>query len=302
MPPSPESRPLDAGRGGPSSGSSGSGGAAAVPGGAQSCLDDAAIAAALQAEEDQAAEQLRHSRRGPEAAARAGGGQSPAPTIAWPAGPDEESGWRQGPPLQPGPPPLGSGHQVDLRSPRQRLLQLIGAAACIVLLTTLVVVGYFLIVARLHKRAVGAESSGPGRPTEEPVYEAQTFENISRAALDATNKYREFKGLAALMWHPGLANIAAGHASEMAAGTAPFGHEGFDERVRQYPFASSRAAENLGQCRGRDDVATCAVNGWILSHTHEQNLVGDFDQCGIGTAYNAADERWFFTQLFAATS
>merc|ERR1712039_51592 len=144
---------------------------------------------------------------------------------------------------------------------------------------------------------------GGGSPPiveDDPAFESNIFENISRDALDATNKYRAFKGLASLEWHQGLASIAAIHAEEMAKGISPFSHAGFEDRVRQYPFSSSRAAENLGKCRGHDDVAQCAVNGWIGSPLHEQNLLGDFDLCGIGTGYNALEERWFLTQLFAA--
>lgn len=248
-----------------------------------SCDNDAAIAAALQAEENSASSQRDHSR-GPEAAAR-----STSPTLAWPPRPDEEAG--QAPAPAPAP--------VDDRTSRRRLIGRIAAVVSIVVAAGIVFLGYLVVTGHFRKRAVSGGS--PGIAEDDAVYEDLLFENISRGAFDATNNYRDFKGLASLVWHQGLASIATDHAAEMAEGVARFSHEGFDDRVSQYPFSAARAAENLGQCRFHDDVAQCAVSGWIRSPLHEKNLVGDFDLCGIGTAYNAIDERWFLTQLFAAS-
>jgi len=240
----------------------------------QSCQDDAAIAAALQAEEELAAQE--HS---------AEGGNRPSPRSAWPAGSDQADR------------AAASGCAVDTRSPRRRfILRVIAAATIIFVLAVIGVIWHLTATGRLHKR----DAPIGGSPREETSDLSQEFENISRAALAATNEYRAFKGLSALEWHQGLASIAVDHAGEMAAGSMPFSHEGFEDRVSQYPAYATMAAENLGQCKGHEDIAICAVNGWILSPEHEQNLIGDFDHCGIGTAHNSADGRWFITQLFAA--
>jgi len=245
----------------------------------QSCQDDAAIAAALQAEEDLAAQaQQQQSTEG---------GSRPEPRSAWPVGSDQADRT------------VASGSEADTMSPRRRCILRVGiAAAVLLLLGALGVVWYLIDTGHLLQKGGAPKTSSP---TEEAADISQEFENISRAALAATNKYRTFKGLSSLDWHQGLASIAVDHAGEMAAGSMPFSHEGFQNRISRYPMHAVRAAENLGQCKGHEDVATCAVNGWILSPEHEQNLAGDFDHCGIGTARNSTDGRWFITQLFAAT-
>ena len=53
----------------------------------------------------------------------------------------------------------------------------------------------------------------------------------------------------------------------------PFGHDGFDGRVRQYPMAHRSAAENVAMSRGITDVAQTAVHGWINSPGHRKNLL-----------------------------
>lgn len=248
--------------------------------------DDAAIAAALQAEEEHAV-RLWDAGRGPQAAARGGAGEAPAVSEAWP--PLGDFGDEGAEPLV-----------VDTRSPRRRLLQRVCAGVLLLLLVSMVVAGYFIAVAVLHR---GDENPGVGSTTgEQLVYVRRAFENISRAALDDTNRYRVLKGLRPLQWHDGMAEIAAEFAEQITAGQAAFSHTGFPARVARFPFRYSRAGENLGMCLGYPDIAGCAVNGWIQSPEHEKNLVGSFDLCGIGTAQNASDGRYYLNQLFAATA
>lgn len=47
----------------------------------------------------------------------------------------------------------------------------------------------------------------------------------------------------------------------MGDGKVPFGHQGFDQRVSQFPFAVHSAAENVAMSNGFSDVARVAVNG-----------------------------------------
>jgi len=123
-------------------------------------------------------------------------------------------------------------------------------------------------------------------------------ELIARQALDGTNRYRAFLGVAPLRWHDGIARIAAQHAAQMASGAMPFSHDGFDARVRAFPVAYQSAAENLALNQGVADVAGAAVDGWIKSPGHEKNLRGPFNLCGIGVA-RAASGTFYLTQLFA---
>lgn len=131
------------------------------------------------------------------------------------------------------------------------------------------------------------------------VARSYDLELIARQALDFTNKYRASNGLAPCRWNAGIARIAAEHASQMASGSAPFSHDGFDDRVRAFPLYHLSAAENLAFNKGVWTVAETAVDGWIKSPGHEKNLRGAFNVCGIGVA-RASDGSFYLTQLFAS--
>jgi len=140
--------------------------------------------------------------------------------------------------------------------------------------------------------------------TSNPVYQA-------KKALDHSNLFRGRPGeheclgfpggMPPLRWHDGIANIAAEHARDMAAGRAPFNHDGFDQRVARYPVYSQMSCENLAYNKGSGDPAAVAVQGWIHSPGHRKNLLSLTNLCGIGAA-QSFDGTWYFTQLFARTT
>ncbi|CAD7949910.1 unnamed protein product [Amoebophrya sp. A120] len=124
---------------------------------------------------------------------------------------------------------------------------------------------------------------------------------LGRKALDYTNRFRGENGLPPLKWNEAMAQIAKKHAEQMAKGEMPFSHDGFNERVRQFPFHSYSSAENLAYNQGHADTAGVAVNGWIHSPGHCKNLLSLTNLCGIGVA-GRADGTFYFTQLFAKTA
>lgn len=124
---------------------------------------------------------------------------------------------------------------------------------------------------------------------------------LGRKALDDSNNFRALQRMPPLRWSQAIADIAAAHARQMARGEMPFSHQGFDARVRQYPFVYVSAAENLAYNSGVADAAGLAVEGWIKSPGHRKNLLGAFDLCGVGVAQSSAGQ-FFFTQLFARTA
>lgn len=85
----------------------------------------------------------------------------------------------------------------------------------------------------------------------------------------------------------------------MALGQVAFGHDGFKNRFRRFPFRLTRkGAENVAMNHGLGDVGKVAVDGWIQSPGHRKNMVGGFNYMGIGVA-QAANGAWYLTQLFA---
>ncbi|KAH3723176.1 cysteine-rich secretory family protein [Pelomyxa schiedti] len=136
--------------------------------------------------------------------------------------------------------------------------------------------------------------------------------------LAHTNEYRQKLGMKPMVWHHALASIGQDHSIRMADGKVPLGHDGFDDRVKQFPFHSRRSAENVAMipdssqdvCYNTTDCEYSIVNStntkmqravkaWIKSPGHRRNLEGSFDFCGIGL-FLSRGGNWFFTQLFAS--
>lgn len=56
-------------------------------------------------------------------------------------------------------------------------------------------------------------------------------------------------------------------------------------------------AENVTYNQGFSDPVTQAVDGWLKSTGHRQNIEGNFTLTGIGLAKNSSNE-YYFTQIF----
>lgn len=135
-----------------------------------------------------------------------------------------------------------------------------------------------------------------------PVYIAQTTTTNSVAAIEKAvynqvNQYRASKGLSPLTANTRMSNQARIHSQNMASGKVPFGHQGFGQRVTAVAISYSSAAENVAYNQGYSDPATLAVQGWIKSSGHRQNMEGNFNLTGIGVATNAKGQ-YYFTQMF----
>ena len=116
---------------------------------------------------------------------------------------------------------------------------------------------------------------------------------------ELVNRHRRARNLAALTLDPRISREARLHSVAMAAGTTPFGHEGFDERVKALRLAMPcrRTAENVASSQGYHDAAVEAVRGWLGSAGHRENIEGPYDRTGVGVARSATGEV-FFTQIF----
>eukprot|EP00466_Bigelowiella_natans_P012882 jgi/Bigna1/64887/fgenesh1_kg.88_\ len=117
--------------------------------------------------------------------------------------------------------------------------------------------------------------------------------------MNLTNGFRKVKGLPPLRWNQGLCEIARRHSRDMAERGVPFGHQGFSNRVRLFPFLSSASAENVAMSEGEVDPADAAVSGWVKSDGHRKNLLSkDFNSAAIGAYQVPGTNRWYITQLF----
>ena len=111
------------------------------------------------------------------------------------------------------------------------------------------------------------------------------------------------KGLRQLSWNSKVADVARVHSGEMALYDY-FSHKGLDgylvdNRATDHGLDKwSAIGENIAYLRGYDDPAEYAVERWMLSPSHKDNLLDSrWRETGIGLAV-ASDGTYFITQVF----
>ena len=130
-----------------------------------------------------------------------------------------------------------------------------------------------------------------------------TTGNSSSDEIDIHNRvnvYRQSLGLSTLTYDEMIADQSRSHSQNMANGSVPPGHAGFDERANVIVSALSAVAvaENVALNKGYDNPNEQAVSGWINSPGHEANMRGDYSKSGVGIAV-ASDGTVYFTHMFA---
>lgn len=126
---------------------------------------------------------------------------------------------------------------------------------------------------------------------------------FERTALDLLNAKREERGLKPLAWSNKLLSVARLHSQNMAEYDF-FSHKGIDGK-----YVSDRAdatgigdwesiGENIAFNRGFDDPVTKAVNLWLSSPSHFNNIMNpSWKETAIGIAIRE-DGSYYFTQVF----
>jgi uncharacterized protein YkwD len=123
-------------------------------------------------------------------------------------------------------------------------------------------------------------------------------------AFEAVNLQRRANGLRPLTHAPDLSAIAREHSRDMIA-RHYFAHrspEGADLRTRFARHGINRwrrIAENIAYNLGYSDPVAAALEGWMRSHGHRQNILDPrLVESGIGVAVEPTG-RVYFTQVFA---
>ncbi|HYO98681.1 MAG TPA: CAP domain-containing protein [Pyrinomonadaceae bacterium] len=126
---------------------------------------------------------------------------------------------------------------------------------------------------------------------------------MEQRAFELINAERRARGESPLVWDAELTRMARLHSENMAERnffdhTNPQG-QNMMMRARTQGVSGWRAiAENIAYNSGYDDPAAFAVERWLISVKHRENMLrGSFTHSGIGVA-RASDGRVFFTQVF----
>lgn len=126
---------------------------------------------------------------------------------------------------------------------------------------------------------------------------------VEKVAFEAVNQKRLEAGLQPLTWSVQLESIARGHSENMAEFDF-FSHRSLDgkvvsDRADDAHLGKWRAiGENIAYNRGYADPIAKAVDLWLNSPSHKNNMMSaDWKESAIGVAI-AADGSYYFTQVF----
>jgi uncharacterized protein YkwD len=131
------------------------------------------------------------------------------------------------------------------------------------------------------------------------IANSNDLDGLEKAIFQKINQYRRSQNLPTLKFDDRLSEQARIHSQAMASKEVPFSHDRFEERTNAIAKAIDyrSIAENVAYNQGFGDPATRAIDGWLKSPSHRQNIESNFNLTGIGVAKNARNE-YYFTQIF----
>jgi uncharacterized protein YkwD len=129
------------------------------------------------------------------------------------------------------------------------------------------------------------------------------FEETEKQAFELINKQRKANGLKELAWSDDAAEVARRHSQSMAEYKF-FSHQGLDgsmvdDRADSLGLRKWLAiGENIAYNRGYSNPVEFAVECWMKSTGHKENILNrGWKESGIGIAV-ASDGSYYFTQVF----
>jgi uncharacterized protein YkwD len=134
-----------------------------------------------------------------------------------------------------------------------------------------------------------------------PVTVAATGDE--RRAFDLINAERQRRGLRPLVLDGALTRLARYHSESMARGSflSHTDRQGLDLRGRADMLGLHNwkaLGENIAYNQGFNDPTAFAVERWMVSEKHRENILnGEFTHAGLGVA-RASDGTYYFTQVF----
>lgn len=170
-------------------------------------------------------------------------------------------------------------------------------------LKSLVLVLVFCLVACGTEGTTGNGDNGNDDDDDDDV--SAEVAAVEASVHTQVNQERTDVGLSELTRVTALNTIARAHSQDMIdrsffSHTNPDGEDPSD-RFDEAGISWSSVAENIAQNLGYSDPATEAVEGWMASAGHKENILDEnsygFTQTGIGIAVSS-DDTYYFTQVF----
>ena len=127
--------------------------------------------------------------------------------------------------------------------------------------------------------------------------------DLEKQVFGLLNSQRTAKGLTTLEWNDDVARIARMHSENMAKYQF-FSHTGLDgtmvnDRADLCGVSKWKAiGENIAYNRGYEKPAEFAVERWMQSNSHRENILNNrWKESAVGVAI-AKDGSFYFTQVF----
>jgi uncharacterized protein YkwD len=141
------------------------------------------------------------------------------------------------------------------------------------------------------------------KPSAAPKISVAAIFELERRAFQLINEKRAEQNLSPLKWNDEIARVARLHSQNMAEYKF-LSHQGtdgsmVDDRADRVGLHRWRAiGENIAYNRGYAQPIEFAVERWMLSPKHKQNLLGsNWQESGIGIAVTT-DGTYYLTQVF----
>ena len=116
--------------------------------------------------------------------------------------------------------------------------------------------------------------------------------------FDIINNYRKHENLDGLRYDDAISNVARKHSFDMATGRVAFGHDGFEDRVKNLSGNQAlKISENVASFQGHPINEEIIAQFWLKSESHLKIIRGDYQTTGIGIAKGKSN-KYFITQLF----
>jgi uncharacterized protein YkwD len=142
-----------------------------------------------------------------------------------------------------------------------------------------------------------------GVPIERVASSSREARSFEERAFELVNAERRLRGLKPLRWSSDLSALARQHSQNMAAGNF-FSHRGedgslVDDRAERLGVDTWAAiGENIAFIRGYEKPADLAVDKWMQSPSHRNNLLSPrWHEAAIGVAVGD-NGTLYFTQVF----
>lgn len=128
----------------------------------------------------------------------------------------------------------------------------------------------------------------------------QNLQSWEVSLAQSINAQRSQHRLSPLVVKDNLSAIARQHSQDMANGKVAFGHGGFDKRSGKIMQEGRHCSfgENVAYSYLVKDHLQTAVDGWMNSKGHRENILGDFNETGIGIVFSSQG-HCYLTQVFA---